>query len=276
MKCNSCRENSENPIISRLRDSGYPIHNVCISEYFEKVGEVGMDMLCHTFNSVHFGYLMNLVHHSSDPRTSTDPTSAPPVVVWVNSNQEGNMFMLDDSTKQTIFTDLYDKLEQLPSEAYCMAVNSTMKQVANKDFLKHTGMDAKKFDNMSQKEKVDFLSENYKKDELETLEVGKDVVVMQGQAVNNRFGYKAIAEFGEHKGVRYLKPFKLIDDTDTLSYPNKDKEEEFKELKKKVKDVFNLDFFNGVQDKFKDKKDDDDTNYEGDNPFFDESNWSKD
>ena len=76
MKCNTCQEQQQDSgIVNMLKRTGYPIHNVCISEYFEKVGQKQMDLICATFNSVHMGYMMNLLHYSKDSKNSPNPFS---------------------------------------------------------------------------------------------------------------------------------------------------------------------------------------------------------
>ena len=269
MKCNTCQEQQQDSgIVNMLKRTGYPIHNVCISEYFEKVGQKQMDLICATFNSVHMGYMMNLLHYAKDSENSPNPLEAPPIVIWANSNQEGDMFVLGDSDKDTIYSDLYSGLERVPSEAYCMIVNSTMKMLEKNDVLAEANIDRKKFDKLSKSEQLKIVSDNFNPKDEDMAK--KDAVVITGQSTDNNFSYKAIATFSEHNGIKYLTPFKLIDTTSEL-----DKMPQLKstnEVIKKVKEVFNSDFFKDIEDKMKDKPEDEDRP-EDDNPLF--GNWDK-
>ena len=269
MKCNTCEEQQQDSgIVEMLKRTGYPIHNVCVAEYFEKVGQKQMDLICATFNSVHMGYMMNLLHYAKDSENSPNPLEAPPIVIWANSNQEGDMFVLGDSDKDTIYSDLYSGLERVPSEAYCMIVNSTMKMLEKNDVLAEANIDRKKFDKLSKSEQLKIVSDNFNPRDEDMAK--KDAVVITGQSTDNNFSYKAIATFSEHNGIKYLTPFKLIDTTSEL-----DKMPQLKstnEVIKKVKEVFNSDFFKDIEDKMKDKPEDEDRP-EDDNPLF--GNWDK-
>ena len=271
MKCNTCQEQQQDSgIVNMLKRTGYPIHNVCISEYFEKVGQKQMDLICATFNSVHMGYMMNLLHYSKDSKNSPNPLEAPPIVVWANSNQEGDMFVLRDSNKETIYNDLYNGLEQVPSEAYCMIVNSTMKMLEKNDVLEEANIDKEEFDKLSKSEKLKIVSDNFNpKDEDIAM---KDAVVITGQSVDNNFSYRAIATFSEHNGIKYLTPFKLVDTSSDLDQmPNDKKKQKLDDTIKKVKEVFSSEFFKDIEDKMKDKPEEEPE--EDDNPLF--GDWKK-
>lgn len=254
MKCNTCTTTNErHPVMRDLKDSKYPIHNVCISEYFEKTGQKGMDLVCDTFNSVHFGYILNLLHHGTNPEGSTSPTEAPPIVVWANSKHEGSMFILEDATRDTVYESLYKSLENVPSEAYSMIVNSTMKMVATNEMMDDMAKDTENYDKLTKLERLKLFTDTYDEGDFHKSTSLQDAVVIQGQSLENDFSYKAIATFGEHNGIKYLKPFKLIDATDDIIT---EVDELRKKAKKSVKDTFTSEFFKDIGDKFKDKEED--------------------
>ena len=275
MKCTVCTQYRKNPMLKKLSDTGYPIHPVCISEYFEKIGEKDMDTLCDTFNSVHMGYVLNLVQYSNQEGIDIDvpnPTEAPPIVVWAeNSEKESNggMFLLSKSGEagdhDELTYELYSKLREVPSQAYSMVYNATMNQV-NEDsiqsqFEKHN-ISESDWENYSNDKKLNTIRKWFGKpsemDIGDYMEKG-DAIVIQGQPLRTSFHYRAIADIGEHNGIRYIKPFRLED----VTKDTKISHEEFNTLKNKVKNhLINDDLFGEMSDQFKDfkeqKPDDDD------------------
>ncbi len=268
MKCTVCTQHRQNPILKKLSDTGYPIHHVCIAEYFEKIGEKDMDTLCDTFNSVHMGYVLNLVQHSNQEGIDIDvpnPTEAPPIVVWAeNSDKEANggMFLLGSKfgngepvDHDELTYELYSKLKEVPSQAYSMAYNATMNQV-NEDsiqsqFEKHN-ISESDWENYSHDKKLNTIKKWFGKPSemrMEDYIIKGDAIVIQGQPLGTSFHYRAIGDIGEHNGIRYIKQFRLEDVTEDTKISH----EEFNTFKDKVKNHFNNDdLFGKMSDQFKD------------------------
>ena len=285
MKCTVCAEHRKNPMLKKLSDVGYPIHHVCISEYFEKIGQTDMDSLCDTFNAVHFGYLMNLVQFSNKDGIDIDvpnPTSAPPIVVWTETpspNSDSGMFVLGSKfsdgepvNHNELTFELYSKLKEVPSQAYSMVYNATMNQV-NEDriqsqFEKHN-ISESDWERYSHDDKLKTIKKWFgnpsEMDIGDFIEMG-DAVVIQGQSLGTNFHYRAVGDIGEHNGMRYIKPLKLEDITDHSS-PSLSKE--LDEIKNKIKDhIFSDELFGEVENKFKDYTQQDDDDDDDENPLF--------
>ena len=258
MKCTVCTQFQSMPthegvdIIQKVKATGYPIHTVCISEYFEKIGQKGMDLLCHTFNSAHFGYVMNLIASDTMDK-DTRPTEAPPVVVWVNSNQEGSMFLLDDSDKDSdIHEQLYTGLKKVPSEAYSMVINAHMKSMDSEKVFRDLETTELDFAKLSKSQQLKRMKDVFgePKDLPNYLEK-QDAVIIQGQTIEQDFMFRAIARIENHNGVKYLKPFSISD----ISH---EADNDIQAIKDEVEASFSSDAINYVSEKFKDYNVDDD------------------